>query len=91
MPRTPSSPKTRHHRETLGFRRVASRLARKLRQLRTAEGWTIEEAAERYSVEPAHVRRIEGGEANPSLAVLVSVARAHGLTVSQLLEEGARG
>ena len=35
------------------------------------------------------VRRIEGGVGNPSLAVLVSVARAFGVTLGYLL--GKRG
>jgi transcriptional regulator with XRE-family HTH domain len=77
--------KTLHHRETARFRRVASLLARRVRQLRGVREWTIEMAAERFDVEPAHVRRIESGKANPSLAVLVSVAAALGLTVSELL------
>jgi len=88
VPRTPSSPKTLHHRETPAFRKTADRLARRFRALRGAKKWTIEVAAERCNIEPAHVRRIEGARANPSLAVLVSVARAFGLTVAQLLEEG---
>ncbi len=38
-------------------------------------------------IEPAHVRRIEAATANPSLAVLVSVARALGLSVTALLSD----
>jgi len=36
-------------------------------------------------VEPAHVGRLEGGTANPSLAVLVSVAHAFGLAAADLV------
>jgi transcriptional regulator with XRE-family HTH domain len=61
-------------------------LARRVRELREERSWTIEEAAERFSVEPAHVRRIEAGDANPSLAVLVSVARAFGVKVGELVD-----
>jgi transcriptional regulator with XRE-family HTH domain len=60
-------------------------LARRIRDLRAARGWTQETAAERIGVEPAQVRRIEAGRANPSLAVLVSLAAAFGLTASELL------
>jgi transcriptional regulator with XRE-family HTH domain len=45
----------------------------------------VDEAAERMNVEPAHVRRLESGTGNPSLAVLVSVAGAYGMSVSDLL------
>jgi transcriptional regulator with XRE-family HTH domain len=85
-----SSPKTLHHRETPRFRRLARVLARRLRDLRTGRGWTIEQAAERMEVEPAHVGRMESGAANPSLAVLASVAHAFGLTVSELLRPEPR-
>lgn len=70
---------------------MAALLARRLRELRTARDWTIEEAAERIGVEPAHVRRIESGAANPSLAVLVSIAHAFGMRVSELLAEPSEG
>jgi transcriptional regulator with XRE-family HTH domain len=65
-------------------------LAKRARLLRHERGWTIEEAAERFDVQPAMVRRIETGTSNPSLAVLVSVARAFGLSVSQLVAEPSR-
>ena len=38
-----------------------------------------------FGVEPAHVRRIESAAANPSLAILISIAKALDLTVSELL------
>jgi DNA-binding XRE family transcriptional regulator len=80
------SPKTLLHRQSPAFRRQAATLARRLKALRKERRWTIERAAEKFGIEPAHVRRVEGAHANPSLAVLVSVARAFGLSVSALLE-----
>lgn len=85
------TPKTLHHRETARFQRAAALLARRLRELRTERGWSIEETAERIGVEPAHVRRIESGAANPSLAVLVSIAHAFGMPLSELLAAPADG
>lgn len=70
---------------------MSALLARRLRELRTERAWTIEEAAERIGVEPAHVRRIESGAANPSLAVLVSIAHAFGMPLSELLAEASEG
>jgi DNA-binding XRE family transcriptional regulator len=72
-------PKTAHHRESAAFRRVVTQLGRRLRKLRLDKGWTVEDASERFGVEPAHVRRIEAGRTNPSLATLVSIA--HGLSI----------
>jgi transcriptional regulator with XRE-family HTH domain len=57
--------------------------------MRLERGWTIERAAEKFAIEPAHVRRIEASEANPSLAVLASIAKALGLSVSDLVHEEA--
>jgi transcriptional regulator with XRE-family HTH domain len=78
--------KTRHHKQTTAFQRTVTRLAKRLKTMRKARGWTLENSAERFGVEPAHVRRMEKGSTNPSLAVLTSVALAFDLTVSKLLE-----
>jgi transcriptional regulator with XRE-family HTH domain len=84
------TPKTATHRASPRFRRVAAQLARRVREQRAARKWTIERAAEHFGIEPAHVRRIESANANPSLAILVSIAAAFGLSVSALLETSAR-
>jgi transcriptional regulator with XRE-family HTH domain len=47
-----------------------------VRTLRRTKGWTIEDTAERFGVEPAYVRSIESGRTNLSFAVLVSIAEA---------------
>jgi DNA-binding XRE family transcriptional regulator len=78
-------PKTAHHRESAAFRRVAAHLGRQVRQLRQERGWTVEEAAERFGIEPAHVRRVEAGRTNPSLATLVSIAHGLSTDVAKLL------
>jgi transcriptional regulator with XRE-family HTH domain len=60
-----------------------------LRELRQARGWTVEEASERYGVEPAHVRRIEAGRTNPSLATLLSIADALSIDLANLFADRA--
>ncbi len=80
-------PKTAHHRQSATFRRVAVQLGHQVRRLRKERGWTIEEAAERFAVEPAHVRRVEAGRTNPSLATLVSIARGLGTDVTSLFKK----
>jgi transcriptional regulator with XRE-family HTH domain len=77
--------RTRHHRETVAFRRAVRALGRAIRTERSDRGWTVEDAAGRFGVEPAFVRRIEAGRTNPSLAVIVSIAAAFGLTAAELL------
>jgi transcriptional regulator with XRE-family HTH domain len=81
----PPFSRTRHHRETSAFRREVLAFGRLVRSLRRGRKWTIEEAAERFGVEPAYVRSIESGRTNPSLAVMVSVAEAFGMRTGDLL------
>lgn len=56
-----------------------------MRELRQQMQWTVEEAAERFDIEPAHVRRIEAGRTNPSLATLISIAYALSTDLAELL------
>jgi transcriptional regulator with XRE-family HTH domain len=58
-----------------------------VRMLRRERGWTVEDAAGHFGVEPAFVRRIESGRTNPSLAVIVSIAVAFGVAPGDLLRE----
>jgi transcriptional regulator with XRE-family HTH domain len=88
--KTAGIPKTLLHRQAMAFRRVALSLGHQVRTMRQAHGWTVEQAAEHFGIEPAHVRRIEAGRTNPSLAVLVSIAGALGVPLSDLLSERAR-
>ncbi len=62
-------------------------LAARFRRLRIERGLTQRAAADLIGVGPPVVRRIEGAVGNPSLAVLVSVARAFGVTLGYLLEK----
>jgi len=79
--------RTLHHRDTSEFRAVVTALGRILSAMRRQRGWTVEEAAGRFAVEPAFVRRIEAGRTNPSLAVLVSIATAFGMRPEELLRD----
>lgn len=69
----------------MAFRRAVRALGRTVRGLRRDQGWTVEQAAGHFGVEPAFVRRIESGRTNPSLAVIVSIASAFGLSSAELL------
>lgn len=85
--RRSESTATLHHRETARFRKLNDLLAKRLRQLRLGRGFTIEEVSEKAGVEPMTWYRMEHRRANPTLAVLASVAAVFGLTVSELLGE----
>jgi transcriptional regulator with XRE-family HTH domain len=62
-------------------------VAPRLRELRREGGLTLEEAAARVGLSPAHLSRLETGRRQPSLPMLLALARAYGTTVSDLLGE----
>ncbi|NJP66665.1 helix-turn-helix domain-containing protein [Streptomyces spiramenti] len=62
-------------------------IAPRLRELRRAAGHTLEAAAARLGLSPAHLSRLETGLRQPSLPLLLALARAYGTTVSELLGE----
>ncbi|MGK5496795.1 helix-turn-helix domain-containing protein [Streptomyces sp. URMC 125] len=62
-------------------------IAPQLRDLRRRSGLTLEAAARRLDLSPAHLSRLETGQRQPSLPLLLALARAYGTTVSDLLGE----
>ena len=60
-------------------------LGKRVRELRSEHGFSQERLAELADIHENHVRRIEGGTANPSYLVLVRIARALGVTLPELL------
>lgn len=62
-------------------------VAPRLRGLRRRRGLTLEAAARRADLSPAHLSRLETGRRQPSLPMLLTLARIYGTTVSELLGE----
>ncbi|MET7860983.1 XRE family transcriptional regulator [Streptomyces sp. NPDC005318] len=62
-------------------------VAPRLRDLRRRRGLTLEAAAQRAGLSPAHLSRLETGRRQPSLPMLLALARIYGTTVSELLGE----
>ena len=59
-------------------------LGARVRELRKERGYSQEKLAELAGVHENHVRRIEGGTANPSYLVLVKLAKALGVRADTL-------
>ncbi|GAA2620674.1 helix-turn-helix domain-containing protein [Streptomyces tubercidicus] len=66
-----------------------STVAPRLRDLRRRSGLTLETAARLVGLSPAHLSRLETGRRQPSLPMLLALARTYGTTVSDLLGETA--
>ncbi|CAL9361391.1 helix-turn-helix domain-containing protein [Streptomyces sp. enrichment culture] len=64
-------------------------VAPQLRELRRRASLTLETAARDAGLSPAHLSRLETGQRQPSLPMLLSLARVYGTTVAELLGETA--
>jgi transcriptional regulator with XRE-family HTH domain len=62
-------------------------VAPQLRALRRRAGLTLEAAARSAGLSPAHLSRLETGQRQPSLPMLLALARIYGTTVAELLDE----
>src|SRR6188472_4159051 len=61
-------------------------IGRRIRQLRTDRGMTLEELAAAVVRAPSQLSRIENGRREPKLTLLQAIARAVGTTPDALLE-----
>jgi transcriptional regulator with XRE-family HTH domain len=59
-------------------------LGKRVRELRNERGFSQERLAELANIHENHVRRIEGGTANPSYLVVGRIARALGVSPAEL-------
>ncbi|WP_017595986.1 helix-turn-helix domain-containing protein [Nocardiopsis potens] len=66
---------------------VDARLARRLAELRTERGWSLEELARRSGVSRSTLSRAERQEISPTAAVLNRLCAVYGRTLSLLLAE----
>ncbi len=62
-------------------------VAPRLRELRRDRRLTLETVAARAGLSPAHLSRLETGRRQPSLPMLLALARIYGTTVADLLGE----
>jgi transcriptional regulator with XRE-family HTH domain len=67
---------------------VTAAVARNVRSLRQARGWTLAALAARSGVSKGMVVELEQGRTNPSIATMCRLAGAFGVGLAQLLELG---
>ncbi|MFJ1757525.1 helix-turn-helix domain-containing protein [Kitasatospora sp. NPDC088134] len=73
----------------LGAEQEVAGLGARLRERRGSSRLTLEAAAARVGLSPAYLSRLETGRRQPSLPVLLGLARAYGTSVAELLGEQA--
>ena len=64
---------------------ILTTLGGKIRELRSANGWSQESFADHCGLHRTAIGLLERGERNPTLTTLVTVAKGLGITVSELL------
>lgn len=64
---------------------VRARLARNLRRLREAKGWSQEAYAHEADIHRTYVSDIERGARNPTIMVVEKLAAPLGVTAAELL------
>ena len=65
---------------------IRQRLARNLRRLREAKGWSQEKFAFEANIHRTYVSDIERGARNPTILILEKLAVPLDVTASQLIE-----
>ena len=65
---------------------VCLRLARNLRRLRNARGWSQEAFAFEARIHRTYISDLERGRRNPTIAVVEKLAKVLDVTASELLE-----
>jgi len=63
----------------------AVRFGERVRQLRLARKWTQEDLAAEAELNPVQISHIENGANEPKLTTILRLARALGITASELL------
>jgi len=61
-------------------------LGARLKSLRVQKRWTLEQLSLRTDLSEPYLSRIESGRRQPSLAALMTLARAHSMPLAELLE-----
>lgn len=69
---------------------AVSAIATRLSDARSQLGWTLAQAASRAGVSVAHLSRIEKGARQPSISLLIQLARVYRLSLGQLVGEEPR-
>jgi transcriptional regulator with XRE-family HTH domain len=65
---------------------ITARIARRVRELRDAHGYSLDALAERSGVSRSNISLIERGQSSPTAAVLDKLAAGLGVTLASLFE-----
>lgn len=75
--------------DTIRIERAAQEMGRRLRMARTASGLTLSELAERTNLSESFLSRVERGQVSSSIANLIMITDALGLSLHELFAHSA--
>ncbi|RQO80893.1 helix-turn-helix domain-containing protein [Acidovorax sp. FJL06] len=70
---------------------IHHRIAQRLRELRSARGYSLDALAERSGVSRSNISLIERGESSPTAAVLDKLAIGLGVALASFFDDGSEG
>jgi transcriptional regulator with XRE-family HTH domain len=65
---------------------IASHLCRRLKELRSKRGWSLDALSKACGVSRSMLSQIERNQVNPTLVVMFRIAQAFGMSLGQLVE-----
>jgi len=65
---------------------ICEQFGKRLRQLRTRQGWSQEELAHRVGMDVSFLSELENGRKEPCLRKIKELAQGLGITVSRLMQ-----
>ena len=71
--------------ETTATTSFDRQIAQRLKSLRAAQNWSLDELASRSTISRATLSRLENAEVSPTASVLGKLCTAYGLTMSRLM------
>lgn len=77
-------------RQTARYRTEAKALGARVRQLRQARKWTLEQAAEAANMDLKHLQKVEAGKLNVTLVTLVRLAEGFDVPVAALFRRARK-
>lgn len=66
---------------------ILTGFGKRLKEIRTVKGLTLQELAFEADIELSQVHRVEKGKINPTLTTLVALSKGLGITLAELVGE----
>jgi XRE family transcriptional regulator, regulator of sulfur utilization len=67
-------------------KKITRQLGKRIRELREARGWSQEQLAVEAGIDNSHLGKLERGDGNPTIELIVRIAAALGAAVKIFLE-----